>query len=74
VLIGQVEHMGHECDLALLSVPDDSFWAGLPSLEFGNLPVCVVLYWCGMTRLAVHGNVRGTVFVLVRFWAFESSK
>jgi hypothetical protein len=57
VLIGQVEHMGHECDLALLSVPDDSFWAGLPSLEFGNLPVCIVCHAHARAYQAVDGKI-----------------
>eukprot|EP01134_Creolimax_fragrantissima_P003580 CFRG3580T1 len=32
------EHTGHECDLALLTVDDDSFWEDLPHLELGDLP------------------------------------
>ena len=36
----QVAHTGHECDLALLTVQDDSFWVNLPHMEFGELPVC----------------------------------
>ncbi|KAJ1474714.1 hypothetical protein T484DRAFT_1831289, partial [Baffinella frigidus] len=28
----QVIHVGHECDLALISVEDDDFWAGTSGL------------------------------------------
>ncbi|MSU62788.1 MAG: serine protease [Pedosphaera sp.] len=34
----KVEHVGNDCDLALLTVEDDSFFENLPALEFGALP------------------------------------
>ncbi|KAJ1637714.1 trypsin-like cysteine/serine peptidase domain-containing protein [Pavlovales sp. CCMP2436] len=30
--------IGHECDLALLEVPDANFWPGVEPLEFGPVP------------------------------------
>lgn len=34
----RVEFIAHDCDLALLSVDDPSFLAGMPALEFGPVP------------------------------------
>eukprot|EP00698_Gefionella_okellyi_P001408 TRINITY_DN11360_c0_g1_i1.p1 TRINITY_DN11360_c0_g1~~TRINITY_DN11360_c0_g1_i1.p1 ORF type:complete len:541 (-),score=107.25 TRINITY_DN11360_c0_g1_i1:19-1641(-) len=34
----KVEAVGHECDLALLSVADEEFWVGMPQLELGGIP------------------------------------
>ena len=36
--IAQVEFVAHDCDLAILTVEDESFFDGLPALEFGELP------------------------------------
>ena len=36
--IAQVEFVAHDCDLAILTVEDESFFDGLPALEFGDLP------------------------------------
>jgi S1-C subfamily serine protease len=36
--VAEIEYVGHECDLALLSVADESFWEKLIPLEFGELP------------------------------------
>jgi len=36
--LAQVEFVGHDCDLAILTVEDESFFDGLPPLEFGDLP------------------------------------
>eukprot|EP01135_Chromosphaera_perkinsii_P004605 Nk52_evm5s291 gene=Nk52_evmTU5s291 len=37
--MARVEHVGHECDLALLKVDDEeSFWCDVPPLEFGTIP------------------------------------
>ena len=33
-----VVSIDHECDLALLSVPEEKFWAGMPCLQLGQLP------------------------------------
>lgn len=30
--------VGHECDLAVLTVSDDDFWTGTTPLKFGQLP------------------------------------
>ncbi len=35
----KVEYIGHDCDLALLTVEDESFFNNLEVLEFGELPV-----------------------------------
>lgn len=34
----QVQFVGHDCDLAIITVPDQSFFAGTKVLEFGDLP------------------------------------
>jgi S1-C subfamily serine protease len=34
----EVTYFGHQCDLALLSVPDERFFKGATALEIGNLP------------------------------------
>ena len=36
--LATVEYIGHDCDLALLTVADESFFDQLPALEFGELP------------------------------------
>ena len=36
--LANVEFIGHDCDLALLTVEDKSFFDDLPTLEFGDLP------------------------------------
>ncbi len=36
--LAQVEYVAHDCDLAILKVEDDSFFDGVPALEFGELP------------------------------------
>ena len=36
--IAQVEFVAHDCDLAILTLEDESFFDGLPALEFGELP------------------------------------
>ncbi|GAB5353318.1 hypothetical protein AAMO2058_000026700 [Amorphochlora amoebiformis] len=36
--IARVLHVGHECDLALLTVDDDEFWKGLKPLSLGGIP------------------------------------
>jgi len=35
----KVEATGNDCDLALLSVPDEEFWQGMYPLKFGDIPV-----------------------------------
>src|SRR5437016_6114111 len=36
--LAHVVFIGHDCDLALLEVEDDSFFNGMEPLEFGELP------------------------------------
>jgi len=53
-----VEHVAHECDLALLKVEDPQFWAGLEPLELGDLPdlqdkIMVVGYPHGGDRISI---------------------
>jgi S1-C subfamily serine protease len=36
--VATVVAVGHECDLAVLEVQDEAFWAGLPVLGFGGMP------------------------------------
>ncbi len=36
--LATVEYIGHDCDLALLTVADESFFDQLPALDFGELP------------------------------------
>ncbi|MCA9545022.1 MAG: trypsin-like peptidase domain-containing protein [Myxococcales bacterium] len=36
--VARVVAVGHDCDLALLTVDDDSFWADLPAATLGPLP------------------------------------
>eukprot|EP00249_Psilotum_nudum_P019192 c27134_g1_i1 orf=414-2402(-) len=58
----KVEAVGHECDLALLSVGDDEFWDGICHLELGDIPhlqesVAVVGYPQGGDNISVTGGV-----------------
>lgn len=64
----QVIHVGHECDLALISVEDDDFWAGTEALEFGAVPelqqsVVVVGFPTGGDNLCVTAGVVSRVDV-----------
>lgn len=34
----KVEAVGHECDLALLTVEEEDFWEGMQCLELGSIP------------------------------------
>ncbi len=36
--LARVEFIGHDCDLAVLKVEDESFFADVPALDFGALP------------------------------------
>jgi S1-C subfamily serine protease len=36
--LAEVEYVGHDCDLALLTVQDERFFEGLEPLSFGDLP------------------------------------
>lgn len=54
--------VGHECDLAVLEVNDDSFWENLPVLEFGEMPdlfedVSVIGYPVGGDSVSITSGV-----------------
>jgi S1-C subfamily serine protease len=58
----RVEHIAHDCDLALLSVEDFKDFEGFPTFEFGNVPalesqVRVIGYPIGGERLSVTRGV-----------------
>ncbi|XP_004293434.1 PREDICTED: protease Do-like 10, mitochondrial-like [Fragaria vesca subsp. vesca] len=58
----QVEAVGHECDLAILSVESDKFWEGMNPLELGDIPllqeaVAVVGYPQGGDNISVTKGV-----------------
>lgn len=36
--VAKVLAVGHECDIAVLQVEDDSFWDNIEPLEFGGIP------------------------------------
>ncbi|KAI5068576.1 hypothetical protein GOP47_0016921 [Adiantum capillus-veneris] len=60
--IANVLAIGADCDLALLSVPDDEFWIDAKPLEFGGLPalqdaVTVIGYPFGGTTVSVTKGV-----------------
>jgi len=38
--VAEVQFVGHDCDLAILTVEDASFFDNLEALEFGDLPKC----------------------------------
>jgi hypothetical protein len=57
-----VEHIAHDCDLAILSVEDFSDFEGFPTFEFGEVPklesqVRVIGYPVGGDRLSVTRGV-----------------
>ncbi len=65
---GQVIAVGHECDLAVLSVEDEDFWVGTCALEFGHVPelqqsVVVVGFPTGGDNLCVTAGVVSRVDV-----------
>ncbi len=58
----QVAFIAHDCDLALIEVPDAAFFKGLPALTFGGIPsidsnVGVYGYPIGGDRLSVTRGV-----------------
>ncbi|KAJ3678120.1 hypothetical protein LUZ60_001923 [Juncus effusus] len=58
----EVEAIGHECDLALLSVSNEEFWQGMNCLELGDIPllqeaVAVVGYPQGGDNISVTKGV-----------------
>lgn len=34
----EVQAVGHDCDLAILTVQNEDFWDGMHPLEFGDIP------------------------------------
>lgn len=60
--VAQVLALGMECDIALLTVEDESFWEGLQALHFGGLPrlqdsVTVIGYPIGGDTMSVTSGV-----------------
>lgn len=60
--VASVIAVGHECDLAMLSIDDPSFWHGLNALEFGPLPdlledVSVIGYPVGGDSISISSGV-----------------
>ncbi|KAL4419940.1 hypothetical protein ABPG75_007038 [Micractinium tetrahymenae] len=60
--VAQVLAMGVECDIALLTVEDESFWEGLEPVSFGGLPhlqdsVTVIGYPIGGDTMSVTSGV-----------------
>ncbi len=60
--IAEVEHVAHDCDLAILKVQDASFFQGTEPLDLGNIPeieseVSVYGYPIGGDRLSVTRGV-----------------
>lgn len=58
----RVVHVGHDCDLSLLTVDDDSFWEGMEPLEIGDRPemrskVAIIGYPTGGRKLSVTEGV-----------------
>ncbi len=71
----QVEHIAHDCDLALLSVEDFTPFEALPTFSFGDIPalesqVRVIGYPVGGERLSV---TRGVVS-RIDFQAYSHSR
>jgi len=55
-------HIGHTCDIAMLTVEDPKFWENLPSVSFGEIPnlldsVTVIGYPTGGDNISVTGGV-----------------
>ncbi|EFN53636.1 hypothetical protein CHLNCDRAFT_58432 [Chlorella variabilis] len=60
--VAQVLAIGMECDIALLTVEDESFWQGLEAVHFGGLPllqdsVTVIGYPIGGDTMSVTSGV-----------------
>lgn len=65
---GRVIEIGHECDLAILTVDDDAFWEGVHPLELGEVPnlhdaVTVVGYPTGGDNLCITSGIVSRVDV-----------
>ena len=60
--VASVVAIGHECDLAILAVEDETFWLDLNPLQFGELPdlledVSVVGYPVGGDSISISSGV-----------------
>jgi len=55
----EVQAVGHECDLALLTVESEEFWDGVNSLELGDIPFL-------QEAVAVVGYPQGMILMLSR--------
>lgn len=60
--VASVIAVGHECDLAMLTVEDATFWEGLEPLKFGNIPelledVSVIGFPVGGDSLSITSGV-----------------
>ena len=60
--VASVAAVGHECDLAILTVEDDKFWEGMLPLKFGGVPelleeVSVIGYPVGGDSLSISNGV-----------------
>jgi S1-C subfamily serine protease len=67
--VAEVEGVGHECDLALLSVADDRFFRGAAPIRVGELPtlgqqVTVLGYPVGGERLSVTRGIVSRIEVM----------
>ena len=56
----EVQAVGHECDLALLTVESEEFWEGMNSLDLGDIPFL-------QEAVAVVGYPQGTSLTLILF-------
>ena len=56
----EVQAIGHECDLALLTVESEEFWEGMNSLDLGDIPFL-------QEAVAVVGYPQGTSLTLILF-------
>jgi len=66
--IAKVLHVGHECDLAMLTVEDEEFWKGLEPLTLGGVPhlqdmINVVGYPTGGDNISVTQGIVSRVGV-----------
>lgn len=71
----EVQAIGHECDLALLSVESEDFWEGMHFLELGDIPflqeaVAVVGYPQG-TWLNSQSNINLSIHCLVELFIHQ---
>lgn len=60
--VATVSAVGHECDLAVLTIADESFWEDLRPLRFGNIPnlneeVSVIGYPVGGESISISCGV-----------------